>query len=86
MVELEVKFSDPYDWELNPNLSLLKTIKKFVKGKRTVKYVTVSEDMSVSKTCEPQSSAMNKEITAIEELDDSAPFAAAEFEKNELGF
>ena len=86
MIELDVKFSDPYDWESHPNFNLLKTIKKIVKGRKTTKVVTVSEDMSVSKTCEQPSSGKNKDHTATDESDDSAPFAASEFEKNELGF
>lgn len=84
MVELDIKFSDAYDWELHPNFSQLTTEKKIVKGRRAAKIVTVSEDMSVSKTSDGQSSAKNKDQT--EEMDDLPPFAAAEFDKNELGF
>lgn len=85
MVDLEIKHSDLFDWEKQPNYSQLTTEKKPSKG-RKAKIITVSEDVSVAIIAEGSGKGMKDPTVQSEESDEKPPFAPGEFERNELGF
>jgi len=78
-----ISYSDPFDWEML-GLSITPGKSKF--KKKLSKITTVSEDVSITRTVDKDSTAKTKEQTAEEPVDaNQLPFASETFSKNELG-
>ncbi|KAI6191276.1 hypothetical protein M3Y97_00211200 [Aphelenchoides bicaudatus] len=83
MEKHNVKYSDPFDWELIGGVSTIPGKRKF--RKKLSRILTMSEDTSVARTVENDKT--QEDLTAEELLEQQAlPFNVEDFSKNELGF